>query len=224
MKLKHIHQLIGKTPHVPPPPSPQASVLSPAPTVTRSSARRATGKHTSRLTSKACSRRNTSSPEKSAKPKCPRVTYLCPTSPCRSPSSSPTTVKTSPCFSGFFFSTESAPRIAASLPHRPDPVPEPPPRFSAVPGGQRSSVQVPVLQQSLQEIQPSETARQVGMTDGATGRVLGVSWGTLPPHFCGFLPPSPGLTREKGLSSACSAAGASPLRASSRPTSGPTPA
>lgn len=70
------------------------SVLSPAPTVTRSFARRATGKHTLLLTSKACSRRNTSSPEKPTKPKCPRITYLCLTSLCRSPSSSPTMVRT----------------------------------------------------------------------------------------------------------------------------------
>lgn len=75
---------------------PQVSVRSPAPTVTRSSAHRATGKHTLLLTLKARSRRNTSLPERPTKPKCPRVTYLCPTSLCRSPSSSPTTVKT--CF------------------------------------------------------------------------------------------------------------------------------
>lgn len=74
---------------------PQVSVRSPAPTVTRSFAHRATGKHTLLLTLKARSRRNTSSPERPTKPKCPRVTYLCPTSLCRSPSSSPTTVKTS---------------------------------------------------------------------------------------------------------------------------------
>lgn len=155
---------------------PQVSVRSPAPTVTRSFAHRATGKHTSLLTLKARSRRNTSSPGSPTKPKCRRVTYLCPTSLCRSPSSSPTTVKASSglVFYRFFF-TESASHAELILPPRPDPVSEPPPRFPAVPGGQRSSVQVPVLQQSLQEIQPSETARQVRLMGGAMGRVQSVS-------------------------------------------------
>lgn len=70
----------------------KVSVLSLAPTVTRSFAHPATGKHTLLLTLKACSRRNTSSPEKPTKPKCPRITYLCLTSPCRNPSSSLTMV------------------------------------------------------------------------------------------------------------------------------------
>lgn len=147
------------------------SVLSPAPTVTRSFARRDTGKHTLLLTSKACSRRNTSLPEKPTKPKCPRITYLCLTSPCRSPSSSQTTVRTRSdlvllsSFSNDCFSDQS--RVALNRPH---PVPEPSPGFPALPGGQRSSVQVPVLQQSLQEIQPSQTARQVRMISSVTGR------------------------------------------------------
>lgn len=200
------------------------SVHSPAPTVTRSFAHRATGKHTLLLTLKARSRRNTSLPERATKPKCPRATYLCLTSLCRSPSSSQTTVKTSSGLVFYcFFLTESASHTEVILPPRPDPVSEPPPRFSAVPGGQRSSVQVPVLQQSLQEIQPSETARQVRVMDGAMGRVHSASEAIFLLLFLCFLP-TPGLTPEKGPSSVCSAAGASPLQASSRPTSGPTPA
>lgn len=150
------------------------SVLSPAPTVTRSFAHRATGKHTLLLTSKTC-RRNTSSPEKPTKPKCPRITYLCLTSPCRSPSSSPTMVRmrSGLCFFSSFSMNVS--HVEAMLLNRPHPVPESSPCFSAVPGGQRSSVQVPVLQQSLQEIQPSETARQVRMMSSVTGRGCSVS-------------------------------------------------
>lgn len=71
----------------------QVPVLSPALTVTRSFAHQATGKHTLLLTSKAYSRRSTSSLEKLTRPKCPRVTYLCLTSPCRNPSSSRTLVR-----------------------------------------------------------------------------------------------------------------------------------
>lgn len=74
----------------------QVSVLSPALTVTRSFVHQATGKHTLLLTSKAYNRRNTSSPEKPTKQKCPRITYLCLISPCRSPSSSQTSVRA--CF------------------------------------------------------------------------------------------------------------------------------
>ena len=71
----------------------QVPVLSPALTVTRSFAHQATGKHTLLLTSKAHSRRSTSSLEKPTRPKSPRVTYLCLTSPCRNPSSSRTLVR-----------------------------------------------------------------------------------------------------------------------------------
>lgn len=69
------------------------TVLSPALTVTRSFVHQATGKHTLLLTSKAYNKRSTSFPEKPTKPKCPRVTYLCLISPCRSPSSSLTLVR-----------------------------------------------------------------------------------------------------------------------------------
>ncbi len=68
-------------------------VLSPALTVTRSFVHQATGKHTLLLTSKAYSRGSKGFPEKATKPKCPRVIYLCLTSPCRNPSSSLTLVR-----------------------------------------------------------------------------------------------------------------------------------
>lgn len=71
----------------------QVPGLSPALTATRSLGHQATGKHTSLLTSKTPSRRNTSFPEKPTKPKCPRVTYLYLISPCRSPSLSQTLVR-----------------------------------------------------------------------------------------------------------------------------------
>lgn len=70
----------------------QVSDLSPALTATRSSGRRVTGKHTSRLTSRICSRRNTSFLERATKPNCPRVTCLYLTYPCKSPSSLQTLV------------------------------------------------------------------------------------------------------------------------------------
>lgn len=86
---------------------PQVCVLSPALTVTRSSVHQVIGKPTLRLTSKACSRRSTSFPAEATKPKCPKVTYLCPISPCRNPSSSLTLVRalvdSHVCFSFLLF-------------------------------------------------------------------------------------------------------------------------